>query len=202
MRPSDELARGAFHPPIHYNEEPVKPLDEQLLKREVVFQGRYVTTEVRTVRLPDGQEATREIVSPPDAVGILPIDGAGTVHLVRQYRSALGRAILEIPAGIIDAGEAPEETGRRECEEETGMIPGRMKHLCHFYHSVGFSTGSIELYLATELTPSTRRHTEPGEHIERVTMPFAELVRLVATGEIVDSKTLVAALWYTHIKKS
>jgi len=182
----------------------MKPLHEETIKRVVVFQGRYVTTEVRTVRLPDGQEATREIVSPPDAVGILPIDGAGMVHLVRQYRSALGRAILEIPAGIIDAGETPEQTGRRECEEETGMIPGRMTRLCRFYHSVGFSTGSIELYLATELAPSTRRHTEPGEQLERVTMPFAELARLVATGEIVDSKTLVAVLWHGQgqIKKS
>ncbi|MEW6324738.1 MAG: NUDIX hydrolase [Nitrospirota bacterium] len=174
----------------------MKPLHEEILRRVVVFQGRYVSAEVRTVRLPDGREATREIVSPPDAVGILPIDEAGTVYLVRQYRSALGRAILEIPAGIIDPGETPEQTGRRECEEEVGMAPGRMTRLCRFYHSVGFSTGCIELYWATELAPSSRTHVEAGECLERVAMPFAELVRLVDGGEIVDSKTLLAVLWH------
>lgn len=181
-----------------YNKALMKPLHEELLNRVVVFQGRYVTTEVRTVRLPDGQEATREIVSPPNAVGILPIDAEGNVHLVRQYRSALGQAILEIPAGIIDAGESPEATGRRECEEEIGLVPGRMTRLCRFYHSVGFSTGNIELYLATELTPSARTHAEAGERLERVTMPFTELSRLVSTGEIIDSKTLVAVLWHSQ----
>lgn len=173
----------------------MKPLDEEIIRREVVFKGRYITTEVRTVRLPDGQEATREIVSPPDAVGVLPIDEMGTVHLVRQHRTALGRAIIEIPAGIIGPGETPEQCGRRECEEEVGLAPGRMTRLCRFYHSVGFSTGCIELYLATALTPSKRSHAEPGEWLERVAMPFADLVRLVETGEIVDSKTLLAVLW-------
>jgi ADP-ribose pyrophosphatase len=170
-------------------------LDEEILHSETVFAGRYVTVEVRSIRMPDGHRATREIVSPPNAVGVLAIDDDGTVHLVRQYRSALKRAILEIPAGIIDPGESPEQTGRRECEEETGMIPGRLTYLCRFYHSVGFSTGQIELYLATELTSSGRRHTEAGEAIDRVLLPFETLAGMVSTGEIVDSKTIIAVLW-------
>jgi ADP-ribose diphosphatase len=175
-------------------------LDEEILRTETVFAGRYVTVEVRTVRLPDGREATREIVSPPNAVGVLALDDDGNVHLVRQYRSALRRAILEIPAGIIDSGESPEQTGRRECEEETGMIPGRLNRLCRFYHSVGFSTGHIDLYSANGLTPSGRRHAEDGEAIGRVVLPLAELVRMVETGAIIDSKTIIAVLWHlrTH----
>jgi ADP-ribose diphosphatase len=171
-------------------------LDEVILHSETVFAGRYVTVEVRTIRLPDGHQAIREIVSPPNAVGVLAVDHNGNVHLVRQYRSALKRAILEIPAGIIDPGESPEQTGRRECEEETGMIPGRLTSLCRFYHSVGFSTGHIELYLATELTPSDRRHAEAGEVIDRVIMPFGTLAGMISTGEIVDSKTIIAVLWH------
>jgi ADP-ribose pyrophosphatase len=171
-------------------------LEERLVHREVVFEGRYVRTEVRTVRLPDGKESTREIVSPPDAVGILPVDASGHVYLVRQYRTALERVILEIPAGILEAGESPENTGRRECEEEVSMIPGRMERLCGFYHSVGFSTGRIEIYLATDLKPSPHVHNEHGEFLERVIMPFDDLYRRVLSGEIVDSKTLVATLWY------
>jgi len=170
-------------------------LREEILSSETVFAGRYVTVEARTVRLPNGQHAIREIVSPPNAVGVLPIDQQGRAHLVRQHRSALGRAIVEIPAGIIDPGESPEQTGRRECEEETGMIPGRLKHLCLFYHSVGFSTGHIDLYLAEELTPSGRQHVEDGEFIERVVIPFDTLAGMVASGEIVDSKTIIAVLW-------
>jgi len=170
-------------------------LKEEILSAETVFAGRYVTVEARTVRLPNGRRATREIVSPPNAVGVLPIDQQGRAHLVRQHRSALGRAIVEIPAGIIDQGETPEQTGRRECEEESGMIPGRLKHLCQFYHSVGFSTGHIDLYLAEELTPSDRQHAEDGEFIERVVIPFDTLAGMVASGEIIDSKTIIAVLW-------
>ncbi|HUJ78701.1 MAG TPA: NUDIX hydrolase [Nitrospiria bacterium] len=171
-------------------------LREDILNAETVFAGRYVTVEVRTVRLPDGHRATREIVSPPNAVGVLALDRDGGVHLVRQFRSALGRAILEIPAGIIDRGESAEQTGRRECEEETGMIPGRLTRLCRFYHSVGFSTGHIELYRATDLSPSDNRHAEAGEVIERVVLPFETLQGMVEAGEIVDSKTIIAVLWH------
>ena len=77
-------------------------LEEHLVHREVVFKGRYVQAEVRTVKLPDGRESKREIVSPPDAVGVLPIDSSGNVYLVLQYRTALERIILEIPAGILE----------------------------------------------------------------------------------------------------
>jgi ADP-ribose pyrophosphatase len=186
-----------------YNEgDAMDHLNEELLRAETVFAGRYVTVEVRTVRLPDGHQATREIVSPPNAVGVLALDHDGCVHLVRQYRSALGRAILEIPAGIIDPGESPEQTGRRECEEETGMIPGQMSRLCRFYHSVGFSTGHIELYRADDLTPSGHRHAEIGEAIERVVMPFGTLAEMVGAGEIVDSKTIIAVLWHLRTLSS
>jgi ADP-ribose pyrophosphatase len=171
-------------------------LDEKVIRRDVVFRGKYLSAEVRTVRFHDGHEATREIVTPPDAVGILPVDSEGNVHLVRQFRSPLERVILEIPAGILEPGESAEETGRRECEEEVGVIPGRMERLCGYYHSVGFSTGKIELYLATDLSPSTLVHREHGEVLERIVMPFSRLLELVDAGEVVDSKTLVAVLWY------
>ncbi|MEK6683948.1 MAG: NUDIX hydrolase [Nitrospirota bacterium] len=173
-------------------------LEEKLIRTKTVYNGRYVQAEERIVRLPDGREAVREIVRPPDAVGVLPIEADGTVHLVRQYRQAIGRVILEIPAGIIDSGESKEETGRRECEEESGVRPGKMEWLFRYYHSVGFSTGNMEIYLGMELTPSTAAHTDEGEFIERVRMPFDELYRLAVTGHIVDSKTMLAVLWYQH----
>ena len=177
-------------------------IEEKLIRSMVVFEGRYVRTEVRTVQLPDGKLAEREIVTPPNAVGILPIDDTGNVYMVRQYRSALSQTILEIPAGIIESGEDSQETGRRECEEEAGVIPQQMEYLCGFHHSVGFSTGRIEIYLATRLVPSSRVHTEEGEFLERVVMPFQELYDKVLSGEIVDSKTIVAVLWYSQRKQA
>ena len=173
-------------------------LEEKLIRTKTVYNGKYVQAEERIVRLPDGREAVREIVRPPDAVGVLPIEADGTVHLVRQYRQAVGRVILEIPAGIIDPGESKEETGRRECEEETGLRPGKMEWLFRYYHSVGFSTGNIEIFLGTDLIRTDSNHEEEGEFLERIRMPFDELYRMAVSGEIVDSKTILAALWYQH----
>lgn len=80
-------------------------LFEQVLRTQVVYAGAYLSTERRTVVLPDGRQAIRDIVRPPDAVAIVPIDDDGRIYLVRQYRPAIRRAIYEIPAGIIDPGE-------------------------------------------------------------------------------------------------
>jgi ADP-ribose pyrophosphatase len=173
-------------------------LEEKLIRTKTVYNGKYVQAEERIVRLPDGRETVREIVRPPDAVGVLPVEADGTVHLVRQFRTAIGQVTLEIPAGIIDSGESKEETGRRECEEETGVRPEKMEWLFRYFHSVGFSTGNIEIFLGTNLIRTGSDHQEDGEFIERVRMPFEELYRRVVSGEIVDSKTMLAALWYQH----
>jgi ADP-ribose pyrophosphatase len=176
-------------------------LEEKVLRTHVVFQGQYLRTEVQTVLLPDGKQATREIVSPPDAVGILAIDQSSKVYLVRQYRPAIKKATIEIPAGIIDGDEDPLQTADRECREEIGMKPGHLKPLCSFYHSVGFSTGKILIVLADKLTPVAHSHHEPGEFLEVVTMAFEEFYQMVLSGQVVDSKSIIAALWYRQISQ-
>src|SRR5574341_376248 len=134
-------------------------LDETLLNARIVYDGKYLRTEERTVRLPDGREGRREIVVPPNAVGVLPIGDSGTVYLVPQYRTALGRTILEIPAGILEPGENPIDTARRECGEEIGLAPQRLDPLFGYYHSVGFSTGRIQVFLGRDLQPAP--HAKP-----------------------------------------
>lgn len=176
--------------------------EQKVVKTEVVFKGRYVQTEVQTVLLPDGRQATREIVSPPDAVGILAIDEFSKVYLVRQYRPAIKKVTIEIPAGIIDGDENPLETADRECQEETGMKPGSLKPLCSFYHSVGFSTGKIQIVVAEKLTPVTDAHYDPDEFLEVMTLSFQDLFQKVISGEIVDSKTIVATLWYHQMQST
>jgi ADP-ribose pyrophosphatase len=171
-------------------------LNETVIATRLVYQGHYLRAEERTVRLPDGREATREVVVPPNAVGVLPVTDTGTVYLVRQYRTAIERPILEIPAGILEPGEDPAQTARRECAEEIGLAPSRLDPLFGYYHSVGFSTGRIEVFLGRDLQPAPHAHPDGTEFLEVVTMPFVDLLDRVHRGEIVDSKTLLATLWY------
>ncbi len=173
-----------------------KSLIENLVSKKIVYQGKYIRTEVQTVRLPDGKEAVREIVAPPDAVGIFAIDRDETVYMVLQYRPAISHVTLEIPAGILDPGEKPRETAIRECGEEIGLTPGRLDFLFSYYHSVGFSTGKIDIFRATDFTPAVNAHADPSEFLEVVTLPFEELYQKCIHGEIVDSKTLLAVLWH------
>lgn len=171
-------------------------LEEKLIRKKIVYQGKYIRAEEQTVQLPNGKEAIREIISPPDAVGIFAIDPDERIYLVRQYRPAICRTTLEIPAGILEPEEKPVETARRECEEEIGMTPQRLEFLFTYYHSVGFSTGKIEVFLGTDLVPQPEARADPGEFLEVATLSFEELYRQGLSGKIVDSKTLLAILWY------
>ncbi|HIE64558.1 MAG: NUDIX hydrolase [Nitrospira sp.] len=174
-------------------------LEEKLIRKKTVYQGRYLRTEEHTVRLPDGKEALREIVSPPDAVGVLPIDQDQRVSLVRQYRPAIRQVTLEIPAGLLEPNEDRLETARRETIEEIGLVPKKLDFLFSYYHSVGFSTGKIAIYLGRDLEPSMEAHADAEEFLEIVTLPFEEVFQMGLSGKIVDSKTLLALLWYRQV---
>jgi ADP-ribose pyrophosphatase len=170
-------------------------LIERVIGKRVVYTGNYLSTEQHTVILPDGRRAIRDIVRPPDAVAVVPIDENGLIYLVRQYRSAIRRAIYEIPAGIIDEGERPATTARRECEEEIGLRPRRLIKLCTFYSAVGFSTGSIQLFLAQGLTAGRREHRDATEFLQVHAIPFERAYRWVLTNRIVDAKSILGILW-------
>jgi ADP-ribose pyrophosphatase len=170
-------------------------LIEHILSTQVVYAGKYLSTEQQTVLLPNRQTAIRDIVRPPDAVAIVPIDDDGRIYLVRQYRPAIRRAIYEIPAGIIDPGERPTATARRECEEEIGLRPRRLLKLCTFYSAVGFSTGSIRLFLAQGLVAGRDRRHDATEFLQVHAIPFEQAYRWVLANKIVDAKSIVGILW-------
>jgi len=170
-------------------------LQEKVLERRVVYAGNYLTTYLYVVRLPDGTTATRDIVRPPDAVAVVPLDDAGNIYLVRQHRPALGRVLYELPAGVIDPGESPVRTARRECAEETGMRPKRLKKLCVAYHATGFSTGCIHIFLARGLTAVKRPAPTAGEFVEPVRLSFHRAYRMALTNRIVDAQSLIGLLW-------
>lgn len=176
-------------------------LREEILQRRVVYTGSYLTAQQYLVRLPDGKTATRDIVQPPDAVAVVPLDGAGNIYLVRQYRPAIGRVLYELPAGIIDRGESPIRTARRECEEEIGMRPRHLKKLCTAFHATGFSTGCVHIYLATGLTPVKRKVSDAPEFIQPVCLSFSRAFRMALANRIVDAQSLIGLLWANRLLK-
>jgi ADP-ribose pyrophosphatase len=170
-------------------------LFEPVQKRERVYAGSYLNLDRLTIRLPNGKKAFREIVNVRNAVAILPVDRDGTVYLVRQHRPAIKRTIIEIPAGVVDGKtESLEKCARRECEEETGIVPGKLLRLLTYSHAEGYSTGFITLFLATHLKHTGKLNLDQTEFVEQVKMPFDKLIRLIEKGVIFDSKTILGAI--------
>ena len=160
-----------------------------------VHKGHVFELVVGEFVAPDGEQFQRDLVHHPGAVSALPVDGDHAI-LVRQYRPALDLHLLEIPAGLRDvAGEPPEKTAVRELEEEIGMVPGRIEQLCRCYVAPGFSDEEIVIYLATDLRPTEVRAHGPEERhmtIERVHLDDVE--SLIASGALIDAKTIVGLL--------
>ncbi len=167
---------------------------EAVISRAAVFNGSYLNVETLQVSLPDGRFASREIVNVKNAVAILPLDDRGVIHLVRQHRPAIGRTILEVPAGLIDQGETPEEAAIRECEEETGYKPAVLKKLIRYAQAEGYSSGFTTLFMGTSLKHTGKTKLDSTEFLELVSLPYPELMSLVKTNQIVDSKTILCAL--------
>jgi ADP-ribose diphosphatase len=149
-----------------------------------VFEGKLVTVEVE-----DGTEIVRH----PPAVAIVAVDREERVVLVRQEREAVGGPVLEIPAGMLDAGEEPLDAARRELREETGLHGGEWVEAATVLSSPGFTDERIYLFLATRLEEGDD-DPDVGEEIEVVRVPAAELPGLL--GDIEDVKTLAGLLLY------
>ena len=169
-------------------------LIETRLERREVFNGKLLHVFSDTVRLPDGRTSVREVLEHQGAVCVVPLKRDGTVVLVRQFRYAVGRDILEIPAGKIDKGETdPVAAAVRELREETGYTASEIIHLGDCNPSCAYSEEVIHLYLMRGLTKG-ERELDDDEVIELIEMPFDEVYEMGVRGEIVDSKTLAALL--------
>jgi len=164
-------------------------MEERTLESTQIYEGRLVNLRVDKVVLPGGRETTREIVEHSDCVAIVAIDAEDNVILVRQFRHAVARELLEIPAGGIEPGEEPLQGALRELEEEIGYIAGRMERLGGFYSSPGYSTEFLHLFLATKLSPSPSR-AQKDEIIEVVPIPLKQVRSLITSGELRDAKSI------------
>jgi ADP-ribose pyrophosphatase len=182
-------------------------LRETVVSSEVVHVGRYLTFRIDTIERADGTRATREICGHPGAVAILALDEQDRVLLVRQWRTAAGRAMREIPAGTLDVDPAtgstedPALAARRELEEETGYRADRWQLLTSFWTAPGFATELMHLYLATDLRPAhaDRLGPDEDERLELVRMPLDEAVAAAGAGEIADAKSILGLLWLARL---
>lgn len=167
---------------------------EQTISAETIYRGKLLTVRKDQVRLENGRETIREVVVHPGAVAIVPLLPAGRVILVRQYRYAAGRALLELPAGTLDKpGESPAAAAARELGEETGYTATDYRELAAFFTAPGFCTEKITVYLATGLKPGAQDQME-DENITLETVPLADTPALIASGDIADAKTIAGLL--------
>ena len=162
--------------------------------RTTVFDGHLLRLVLQQLQGADGRMRQLEIVEHPDGAAIVAIDDEQRVLLVRQPRPAIGRELLELPAGVVDPGEAPLETARRELEEETGERAGQLELLASFYTSPGFCTERLHVYLATDLQAGHAAN-DPDEPLQLVRLPLAEALAHALSS---DAKTLVGLLAYQH----
>lgn len=166
------------------------------------FTGRVFTVTRDRVRLPHGVDATLDLVRHRGSAVLLPMPDPQTLLIVRQYRHALGRAIWEVPAGSLEEGEDPVEGARRECHEEVGYWPGRVELLASLYPSPGYTTEVMHFYRMTELTvPEHAAEQDPDEDLEVRAVSLTTLAEMVASGEVVDMKTVVALTLLTAAER-
>jgi ADP-ribose pyrophosphatase len=183
------------------HENPDRTLSETVTNARYAHKGRLLRLRVATVRLPNGRITTREIVEHPGAVAIIPIRDDQKILLTKQYRTAAGRHLLEIPAGTLERGETPASCARRELAEETGHAPGRMRRLFTCYLAPGYSTERIHFFLANHLMPKKARQAE-DEMITVQAMTLNEAVKAIEHGRIQDAKTVCAVYYLATQRRS
>lgn len=167
---------------------------ETQLESQSIFEGKVLHVCRDTIRLPNGKTSVREYCKHKGAVCIVPLTDDGKVICVRQYRYALGRVVLEIPAGKLDSvDEIPESAARRELEEETGRSCLRLTSIGNLNTSPALLTEVIYMYLAEGLS-NGMPHPDEDEFLEIVEIPLETLVDMILAGEILDSKTQAAIL--------
>ncbi|RAV00939.1 NUDIX domain-containing protein [Paenibacillus sp. YN15] len=172
------------------NEQTSSKFEEVTLSTEPIFNGRIISLQVDTVRLPNGETATREIVKHPGAVAVIALV-EDKMLVVEQYRKPFEKNLVEIPAGKLDHGEEPLAAAIRELEEETGYAAGEIRLIHSFYTSPGFANEIIHLFVAEKLTRG-EAHLDEDEFLDCNAITLEEAERYIAEGRIGDAKTIMA----------
>ena len=169
---------------------------QRIVPREIqtIYRGRIFTVQVETISLPKGGELRAEIIRHPGSVVIVPVTDAGEIVLVQQYRHAIGRLAWELPAGSLKPGEDVERAAIRECHEEVGMIPSSIRRVGSFFPTPGYCDEEMNFFIASGLrAPSAddeAAHQDEDEDIVAQRFALATVRAMIASGEIVDLKTV------------
>jgi ADP-ribose diphosphatase len=166
----------------------------EVFESRVVYEGKIVSLRVDQIALSDGRTATREVVEHPGAVVIIALDQDSQVTLVRQYRHAVRRYLLELPAGGLEPGEEPLFTAQRELREEVGLDAAEWTSLGRFFSSPGFANELLHVFLARDLRPA---HAEPDDD-EDITVVKLGLEELYEHPELIEDAKSLAALLLLH----
>ena len=174
----------------------MKKFEEKTIRSKEIYNGKVISLKIDDVMLPNGKEGKREIVNHPGAVAVIAITDEGKLVVVEQYRKALERSIIEIPAGKLEPGEEPATTAVRELEEETGYGCKELTYLQSFATSPGFADEIIHLFVARGLYEiENRAAMDEDEFVELMEITVEEGEQMVTEQRIFDAKTAFAILW-------
>lgn len=162
---------------------------EKWIQKEEIHKGKIFSLWGGRVSLANGETAIREYVQHPGGVAIVPVVDHNVI-LIRQFRIAIGRELLELPAGLLETGEEPGACARRELEEEIGYRAAELTPLASYFSSVGFADERMHIFLAMEPEKITRR-LQPEEHIQEVILPIELIRQKLSRREFEDAKTIV-----------
>ncbi|MBZ5202315.1 NUDIX hydrolase [Planomicrobium chinense] len=174
----------------------MKKFEEKTISSNRIYEGKIINLKVDEVSLPNGHTSKRELVEHPGAVALVALTPDNKIILVEQYRKALERTIVEIPAGKIEKGEAPEVTALRELEEETGYTAEKLDLIQSFSTSPGFADEIIHLYATEGLSKATSGAVlDEDEFVELMEVSIEEAEQMMKDNRIYDAKTAFAVLW-------
>ncbi|MBT2582002.1 NUDIX hydrolase [Planococcus sp. ISL-109] len=174
----------------------MKKFEEKTLHSERLYEGKVINLKVDDVLLPNGKQSKRELIEHPGAVAIIAVTDEQKIIMVEQYRKALERPLVEIPAGKLEQGEAPETTALRELEEETGYSAEKLEKVISFSTSPGFADEVVHVFLASGLHAAKNGAvTDDDEFVELMEVTVAEAEELIRSERIFDAKTAYAVQW-------
>lgn len=171
----------------------------RLIRRSTIYRGRVIrlVQELLEIR---GRRMSREVIRHPGAVVIVPLLDRSRIVFVRQYRRAVDRELLELPAGTLGAGEQRPACARRELEEETGWRPCRLRRIGQFYAAPGFLSEQLTIFLAEDLI-HVGAHPEPDELVRPVVLSLRQALAKIRSGAICDAKTIIGVLFVERLLK-
>lgn len=171
---------------------------EKSIKSDTIYDGKILKLRVDTVELENKKYSKREIVDHQKGIGIIAFDDEGKLWMVKQYRKAIDKVTLEIPAGLVESNELPIETAKRELQEEIGYFPENISYLFDMHASPGFTNDKLSFFIASDLVKSELEQDE-DENVMALSYSIDDLYNMIENGELTDAKSIIAVLYAKKI---